>query len=168
MARRLTTERMILEPMDERHFEFLARLRADPEVMKFRYGGPESEERTGADLQEYRRTWENHEFGVWALLDKATGTFLGEGGLFIREDGRGIALRFAFFQFAWGQGLASEFVAAALEYGFSEVGLPRIVAVAQEANSASRRVMEKAGLVLEDTFENQGVRLVLYAIQRPP
>ena len=167
MSRRLTTESLILEPMDERHFIPLAKLRADPEVMKFRYGGAESEEQTRKELQSYIRCWRDNGFGIWALLDKSANSFLGEGGLFNRGDGRGVALRFAFVKSAWGRGLAGELTAAALEFGFSNCELSRIVGVAQADNIASRRVMERAGMVRQNNFENNGVRLVLYAMERP-
>ena len=47
----------------------------------------------------------------------------------------------------WGQGLATEGSLAALEFGFRELHLDTVVAFAVEANTGSRRVMEKVGMV---------------------
>jgi RimJ/RimL family protein N-acetyltransferase len=47
---------------------------------------------------------------------------------------------------AWGRGFATEGARALLAYGFDEVGLNRIVAVAHVENKASQNVMKKIGL----------------------
>lgn len=49
----------------------------------------------------------------------------------------------------WGQGLATEGVAAVLEHGFQALGLARIYAYAVVDNEASWRVMEKLGMQRE-------------------
>jgi RimJ/RimL family protein N-acetyltransferase len=49
----------------------------------------------------------------------------------------------------WGRGIATEAVRAVTGYGFARLGLCRIFAVVFEGNPASRRVLEKAGYLLE-------------------
>ena len=49
----------------------------------------------------------------------------------------------------WGRGLATEGVAAVLQYGFQSLGLDRIYAYAVVENQASWRVMEKLGMKRE-------------------
>ncbi len=154
---------MKLEPMEARHFDLLARLRSDPEVMKNRYAGAEPPEQTRAVLEEYVQCWRDHGLGMWALFESGTGKFLGEGGLRQREEEREIELRFGLVPTAWGKGFAVELVGAALEFAFAEAGLSRVVAVTRKVNLASQRVLEKAGLTLEREFENNGVPLLLYA-----
>ncbi len=44
-----------------------------------------------------------------------------------------------------GQGYATEGAAAAVRYGFEELGLDRLVSIFEPANVASGRVMEKLG-----------------------
>ena len=48
---------------------------------------------------------------------------------------------------AWGRGIATEAAAALLGYGFESAGLERIVAIVRPENPASRRVLEKIGMV---------------------
>jgi RimJ/RimL family protein N-acetyltransferase len=55
----------------------------------------------------------------------------------------------------WGQGLATEGARAALRYGFEVVGLERIISTARADNAASRRVMEKCGLVFQEEFTHR-------------
>jgi len=66
----------------------------------------------------------------------------------------------------WGCGLATEAARIALRDRFGRVGLSRIISIARPANTASTRVMEKLGLKLECEFENDGVSLVRYSIDR--
>lgn len=49
----------------------------------------------------------------------------------------------------WGQGIATRAVAAVTAWGFASFDLVRISAAVFEGNTASRRVLEKAGYALE-------------------
>jgi hypothetical protein len=51
-----------------------------------------------------------------------------------------------------GKGYAAEGSRALIARGFTEFGVQRVVAEAMAVNTASRRVMEKAGLTLVRTF----------------
>jgi len=63
----------------------------------------------------------------------------------------------------WGRGLATEAARAALHEGFTRAGLDRIVAIAQPANTASIRIMEKLGMRFERMTESRGVPVAMYA-----
>ncbi len=52
----------------------------------------------------------------------------------------------------WGYGLASEASYAMLEAGFHQLGLQRIVALCDQRNKASARVMERLGMRREGVF----------------
>jgi RimJ/RimL family protein N-acetyltransferase len=56
----------------------------------------------------------------------------------------------------WGHGYATEAGAAALAFGFEEIGLDEIVAFAVADNARSRRVMERLGMSYDpvDDFEH--------------
>ncbi len=49
----------------------------------------------------------------------------------------------------WGKGLATEAVVALADYGFRSLGLLRLQAMAYASNTASVRVLEKAGFTFE-------------------
>ncbi len=53
-----------------------------------------------------------------------------------------------------------------LHYGFDELNLGKIVAVAQPKNAASRRVMEKLGMRYDYIGEFYGRELVHYSITK--
>ena len=53
-----------------------------------------------------------------------------------------------------GKGYATELACRALIYAFDELKLPEIVGVTRENHIASRRVLEKAGLLFNQRIDN--------------
>ena len=86
------------------------------------------------------------------FFDAATGEPVGRGGLSPAVfDGRPeVEVGWTVAPERWGEGLATELGAAALEVA-AELGLDDIVAFTLPHNIASRRVMEKLGFVYEKT-----------------
>jgi RimJ/RimL family protein N-acetyltransferase len=66
----------------------------------------------------------------------------------------------------WGRGLATEGGRAAVRHGVEVVGLERIISAARADHAASRRVMEKCGLVFQEEFTHKGALVAWYAIDR--
>ena len=62
--------------------------------------------------------------------------------------------------------VATEAAMAALDDIFERRKLERVISIAQPANVASTRIMEKIGLAFEQEFMSEGVRLVQYATNR--
>jgi RimJ/RimL family protein N-acetyltransferase len=65
----------------------------------------------------------------------------------------------------WGQGLASEGGAAALEFGTQE-GLKSFISIAHVDNAASQRVMEKLGLTRQGETVWRESPVVWFATER--
>jgi len=77
---------------------------------------------------------------------------------------------------AWGHGFATEAAQAAIDDGFTRVGLPEIVSFTAEINERSRAVMRRLGMTHDpaEDFDHPSLpegdplsRHVLYRI-RPP
>jgi ribosomal-protein-alanine N-acetyltransferase len=147
--------------------EALAALRSDPDVMK--YVGPRRAESIGevqAVLAKVMVHWEQHGFGPWALIDKATGKLAGWCGLKYLEDTGQVEIAYGLAKEYWGKGLASEAAAAAMEYGFEQLRLERIVAIAWPDNIASKVIMKKLGMRYVTTARFYGGEWVYYHIER--
>ncbi len=157
----LKTERLTLEPMAARHFEALATLRADPAVMAAMQFGAETREQTQETLEAYRASWRDEGFGAWAILDAASGAFLGETGLRRRPagvpGGGSVALRIALAKGAQGRGLAGEAVAAVLAFAFEQLGLARVTAASRRDNAASVHLLRRAGFAAENDTTDAGL-----------
>jgi RimJ/RimL family protein N-acetyltransferase len=63
----------------------------------------------------------------------------------------------------WGRGLATEAARAALRDGFERVGLQRIVAIAQPANTASIGIMQKLEMRFDRMTQPRGIPVAMYA-----
>ena len=131
------------------------------------YGAPRSSlDENREKLERQVAHFEQHGFGMCAVDLAATGETIGSAGLQHLEGGPEIEVGYGFLKAHWGQGYATESAWASIAYGFDEVRLERIVAVALETNVASRRVLEKCGLNEIGLTHAYGLEHVKYEIRR--
>jgi RimJ/RimL family protein N-acetyltransferase len=162
---RLTTERLVLRPPTLDDLPTWHAIYLDAEEVW--YGAPRSsldENRTKLERQIAR--FEQHGFGMCAVELAASGETIGAAGLQHLDDGPEIEVGYRFLKEHWGHGYATECAQASIDFGFDEVGLDRIVAVALETNIASRRVLEKCGLREIGLTHVYGLEHVKYEIHR--
>ena len=162
----LETERLRLRPVAADDLDDFATLYADAEVMRYiGVGGPLTRDQAQQRLEFMLDHWRKHGFGMWTLLQKADGAFIGRCGLRYVETATdeielGYTLRKAF----WGQGFATEASRVVMRYAFEVLKIGRLVALADPDNVASINVMKKVGM----TFERVGLfynsECVLYAM----
>jgi len=167
----IETDRLLLRRWRDEDLDAYARICADPEVMQYmRVGGPLTREQTEQRVAAAIRHWEERDFGLWAVEEKATGAFIGRIGILYHEDWpegeHKTEVGWLLDRSCWGRGLATEGARASLRYGFEELGLERIISIIRPENTASRRVAEKAGLTLRGETRWRGVNVVWYAIDR--
>ena len=153
----LQTERLVLRRFTDQDVDLLVALDADPAVVHYVTGGaptPREEverEWLPAFLAAYAR---GDGYGFWAAEEKPSRAFVGwfhlrpAAGAPRDEPELGYRLVHA----AWGRGLASEGARALVDLAFADLGARRVVAECMAVHTASRRVMEKAGLRLVRTF----------------
>ncbi len=146
----------------------------DPRVRKY-FPGLLTPEESYGEMTLIEQHWDTHGFGPWAL--DVEGDFAGILGLkWVTPDlpfAPAVELLYRLIPRFWGQGLATEGSLAALEFGFRELHLDTVVAFAVEANTGSRRVMEKVGMVHSSDFDHLSIpelsplrRHVLYSLKR--
>jgi RimJ/RimL family protein N-acetyltransferase len=156
----LETERLLLRRFTESDVGNLHDLDGDPEVMRFINGGrPVSRDVIREQtLPRFLRAYERfEEFGVWAAIERSTGEFVGWFEFYPHKDAgpEEIELGYRLRRSAWGKGYATEGSRALISKGFTELGVQRVVAETMAVNTASRRVMEKAGLKYVRTFHQE-------------
>lgn len=167
----LETARLLLRSWRQEDLGPYARMCADPEIMRYIGGAsPLSREQSEEQVARFVRHWEERGFGLWAVEEKATGNFIGRIGLKHHEDWpegeHKTEVGWMLDRSYWCRGLATEGALASLRYGFEELGLERIISIAQTTNAASRRVMEKAGLTLQGETRWRDNDVVWYAVDR--
>ncbi|ONK13333.1 GNAT family N-acetyltransferase [Streptomyces sp. MP131-18] len=154
------TARLRLRRLTPADADALAALHGDPAVMRHIDDGrpvpPDvvARETLPALLREYRELPAGH--GCFAAEERAGGAFVGWFALRPAVTrgvaGGGTELGYRLRPAAWGRGYATEGARAMVAHAFAELGADRLVATTMTVNTGSRRVLEKAGLVLVRTF----------------
>jgi len=167
VSHEIDTPRLIFRRFTPDDLHALAAIRSDSDVMK--YIGPgraEPIDQVQAKLDKVIAHWDLHGFGYWALIDKASSKLAGWCGLSYLEDTEDIEIGYGLAKEYWGKGLASEAAAEAMKYGFVQLRLERIVAVAYPENIPSQVIMKKLGMKYVKTARFIGGEWVYYVIGR--
>jgi len=129
-------------------------------------GGVRSREETVGFLDRLVEHWRVHGFGLWLLLSRENGAFVGRGGLLTVEvEGRAeVELAYALAALWWGRGLATELARWSVRLAFEVLEVPSLICLTLPTNHASLRVMEKAGFRFEKDVVHRGLPHVLCRI----
>jgi RimJ/RimL family protein N-acetyltransferase len=164
------TARLILRPWGPNDIDPFSELCSEPEAMRFiNEGQPLKPDEISGISERSLRMWREKGFGPWSAREKASGSWVGRIGLNELPDWPGehkIEVGFELRQEFWGKGLATEAARAALAFGFQDHGLERIISVTRIDHTASRRVMEKIGLVYQGTLRFRTAHVAWYALKR--
>ena len=162
----LETDRLLLRQYVEEDAEAFFRLNTDPDVLRFVPDQPllsvEQARQLLIDhpIADYRK----HGFGRGPCILKSTGEQIGFAGLKYLEELGEVDVAYRLLPAYWGQGLATEAARASVRYGFAELGLRRIIGLVMPENTASARVLEKAGLHYAGTASFWGHQFSKYVI----
>jgi ribosomal-protein-alanine N-acetyltransferase len=174
----LGTPRLLLRPWRDADVDAFAAMFDDPAVMEFL---PPAKDRAAIEaiVGRVRAHFDQHGFGWWAAELRETGAFIGFTGLsripFEAHFTPAVEVGWRLASAYWGQGYASEGARAALQAGFTQLGLSEIVSITVPANRRSWRVMERIGMTRDpaDDFDHPRLaegdplrRHVLYRIDR--
>jgi RimJ/RimL family protein N-acetyltransferase len=131
-----------------------ARYAGDPEVTKY-LGWPrhQSVEQTEAFVLFSAVEWERDGVGPYLIRARAGGRLLGGTGIQM-EEGREAVTGYVLAKDAWGQGFATEALAAMVELARA-IAIARLSALCHPDHRASWRVLEKCGLTRRAGWSGQ-------------
>ena len=163
----ITTERLVLRALADSDAGALHRIMGGRDVLRyFPNPDPPSLAKVREMIEAQRTHWNTHGHGWWAVTDRRGGAFLGWSGLQFLPDTSETEVAFLLGSDSWGRGLATEAGRAGLRFGFETHDLPSIVAIVHPENRASRRVIEKLGMVFVDEKPYFGMDCCRYRIER--
>lgn len=143
---------------------------SDPLVTRYLPRGPYPAEQAPEIAQRtvayFIKHWEKLGFGVWAVTDARSGTLIGQCGLNHLAASDEIEVLYLLDRPYWGAGLATEAAQAAVDVGFDQLGLERIIGLTTPQNVASQRVLQKIGLRYEDDAQYFGMQVRYFALDR--
>ncbi|MEU5219993.1 GNAT family N-acetyltransferase [Streptomyces sp. NPDC020807] len=150
----IETARLLLRPVRSADLDAVTRLWTDPEVRRH-LGGPVIE-----SVIRIRRRRIVGAPGFHAVTRAGDGVLLGLVSAEPEARNGETEVSYQFLPEHWGSGYAREAVAAVVARVLEDV--PSVVAVTQEANTRSRRLLEAVGLDHADSFVEYEARQVLY------
>lgn len=155
-----------------------AELNADPRVMEH-FPSVLTRAESDAAMASISAELTTRGYGLWAVEVVGGSSFIGFVGLhridFPAHFTPAVEIGWRLDAQHWGQGYATEAALAAVRFGFTDLGLDEIVSMTVPANRRSRTVMERLGMVRDqsDDFAHPRIadghplqRHVLYRLRR--
>ncbi len=116
----------------------------------------------------FRKSYREHGFGSYAVLLRDSGAAIGICGFVRRESLPMADLGFAFLPQYEGHGYAREAAIATLDYGRTRLGLSQVMAIAQEDNERSHRLLTRLGFerTVVTTLPSDGVPVLVFRLNQ--
>lgn len=161
----LITDRLLLTHLTLQDAPFIFELLNTPEWLQF-IG--DRNIRTLEDARKYLisgplKSYEVNGFGLYAVKLKTNRNAIGLCGIIKRPSLDHADIGFAFLPDYTGKGFAREAAAATLHFAQTTLGLQKVLAITNEKNLRSQRLLEKIGLHFErKIIFDSGEELMLY------
>ena len=165
----IETERLTLRPHRLEDFEAFHAMAVDPEVTEFIAAGiAATREESWTKLMRNGGHWSFFGYGLLAIVERASGRYVGQTGL--ADFHRGLGERFdPFPEAAWavaspvhGRGYATEAPAAAHRWFDEAIGPTPTVCIIDTENASSLRVAEKLGYRPFGEVQYKGKRVMQF------
>ncbi len=157
------TERLKLRQFTIDDTDAVARMLADPDVMRFIGGAPQTKPwEIWRSLSATLGHWVLRGYGPYAVEEKATGEVVGRIGLLNPVGWPGTEIAWTLAKPAWGKGYATEAAAAVGRVGFGILKADRLISLIHPDNVASKRVAERLGAVRDGVTDFFGGETYIY------
>ena len=141
---RLETERLLLRPPARQDLDAWASFVADPEAM-LHLDGVQSRALAWRGLAATVGSWQMEGFGMFSVIEKATGRWVGRVGPWRPEGWPGTEVGWSIARAAWGKGYAPEAAHAATQWAFEHLGWREVIHSIGPPNENSKAVARKLG-----------------------
>ena len=143
----IETERLILREYKREDFDALYEIMSDPQTMEH-YPAPFSQEKTCGWIEWNLDNYKKYGFGLWAVVLKETGQFIGDCGITIQNiDGQALP------EIGWHinrkfqrKGYAKEAASAVRDWAFANTDYPALYSYCKYTNAASIKTAESIGM----------------------
>lgn len=168
----LSTSRLILRALRPSDLNDLYEYASDPQIDQYvPWDHYKNFEEARENLNEFLEEYEKDGLGAWGIEHRADRKLIGIINTSIpHRVHRRVEVGYTIAHAHWGQGLATEALQALIHFGFEKMELLRIEAVILPQNTASARVLLKAGMQFEgllrhyQVWKGQPRDLQMYAI----
>lgn len=163
----LETARLMLRDMSLDDVDALTEVLGDAHSMRY-YARPFTRHEVTAWIGRQMSSYEDRGHGLWAVVLKSTGALIGDCGATVQfpigvEE---IELGWHIHSQHQNEGYATEAGAAARDWSFEHLDVPRLVSMIRPENEPSWRVAHKLGMTPRQRFMRAGLRHELWVIDR--
>jgi RimJ/RimL family protein N-acetyltransferase len=166
------TERLHLRRLQAADRDQMAAVWADPDVWQaLRPGQSEDPQAAAADtVERHTRHWEQHGFGLWAVIEAGGGALIGWIGAshptFVPELADEVEIGWTLRRSSWGRGLATEAARAAAGAATTHLAPDRLISLILPTNTRSIAVAERLGMHPAETAVHReaGLELRVYEL----
>jgi ribosomal-protein-alanine N-acetyltransferase len=163
------TERLLFrshEPGDEADF---VSMHTDAEVRRYVGGQAWPVDKARSRFREQYLGRPTEIYGLWAIVFKEEGKYVGSCGLRAPGSGMGASLGYYLARAYWGRGLATEATRAFIDVAFTRLGLQRVGADVEKGNAASEHILQKFGFkyARREEIAGRGRVIDFYELARP-
>ncbi len=141
---RIETQRLLLRPPRIEDFDGYAELLGDEEAARH-IGGHMVRAAAWRKFLQQPGAWAVQGFGMFSVLNKVSGEWLGQCGPWRPEGWPGNEVGWSFRRSAWGHGYATEAAIAAMDWAFGNLGWQEVIHCIAPENVASQRVAQRLG-----------------------
>lgn len=149
----LETDRLYLREMKQSDFNSLCNFLQDFQVM-YAYEHAFSNDEVQSWLDNQIRRYKEYGFGLWAIIKKDTGEFIGDCGLTYQDfNGKNVLeIGYHLQKKFWHQGFATEVAIACKEYAFNKLNADEVFSIIRDNNIPSQRVAIRNGMTICGEF----------------
>ena len=163
----IQTAGLRLRPYTRDDLDALHRLWTDPDVRRYLLDDEiVARAFVANEIEQNLVLFETRGFGQCAIRLKGDEALIGFCGYRFFHDPPELQLMYGIAPAYWGRGLTTEAARAMIRFGFEEQGFDKIIAAADAPNTASLRVMEKAGMMFQKRIDVDGLDTIYYVITR--
>lgn len=168
------TARLTLRRIEPGDAEAQLAIWSDPDVWAALRAGEDADPRATAERSHARqlRHWEQHGFGLWAVIPRGAGEPVGWAGAwypdFVPAVRGEIEIGWTLRRPFWGHGYATEAARAAITHTFDRLAPARVISLIAPENDRSAAVAARLGMRQAGSGETeQGVTLRIFELWRP-
>lgn len=140
----LETARLILRPTAQADLDGWAELMGDEEASRF-IGGLQGRAQSWRGLASMAGSWAIKGFGMFSMIEKDTGDWVGRAGPWVPEEWPGTEVGWGLRRAHWGKGYALEAAEAAIDWAFDTLGWTDVIHCIDPGNVNSQKVALKLG-----------------------
>src|SRR3712207_4883644 len=144
----LETERLILRPPVQADFDRWAEFMADEESARY-IGGVQPRPAAWRGLATMTGSWVLLGFGMFSVIEKSTGRWVGRLGPWMPEGWPGTEFGWGLHPEAQGKGYGVEGSAAAIDWCFDALGWTEVIHTIDPENTPSQRLAERLGSYMQ-------------------